>query len=350
MIDFGMQRRNPMKSAIVGCGSIAHVHAKSILALGHELVALADIDAERLSAFSQEFGGNTYCSLEEMLDAEEVDVLHICTPHNLHVPMAVYALCKGVHVFMEKPPVINFDQLAELHKALDEQSKANSPKKLGFSFQNRYNPSVVKAYEILQSGDAGKVLGARGYVTWNRGAAYYQDPWHGTLEQEGGGVLINQAIHTLDLLHYFVGKTPVNVDAVMANHRLKTEIEVEDTVSALVFYPDARMSFYATNGHTEDCPPLIEIQCENISLRMEGNTLYCKSLEGAWEQIEVEQQSPLGKSYWGAGHIVCIKDFYDSILEKRPFALELPSVEETILLTLKIYQSAKEHRSISWED
>lgn len=332
-----------MKAAIVGCGSIAHVHAKSILALGHELVALADTNPQHLSEFSKEFGGNTYASLEDMLASETVDVLHICTPHNLHVPMALYALDHGVNVFMEKPPVISEEQLSQLQCALCEQTK-----KLGFCFQNRYNPSVLKALEIIQSGDAGNVLGGRGYVTWNRSALYYQDGWHGTLAQEGGGVLINQAIHTLDLLHLLIGKTPLSVDAVIANHRLKTEIEVEDTVSALISYPDARLSFYATNDYTEDCPPLIEIQCENMNVRLEGNTLYCKRDGVSWEQIAVEQQSPLGKSYWGAGHIVCIRDFYDSIEKDRPFALELPGVEETIRLMLMIYQSARECRCLNW--
>ena len=134
-----------MRAAIVGCGSIAHVHAKSILTLGHQLVALADIDPDHLSEFSQEFGGNTYSSLEEMLDSEQLDVLHICTPHNLHVPMALSALQKGINVFMEKPPVINESQLSQLRKAY-----AAGGKKLGFCFQNRYNPSVIKALEILR--------------------------------------------------------------------------------------------------------------------------------------------------------------------------------------------------------
>ena len=339
-----------MKAAIVGCGSIAHVHAKSILALGHELVALADIDPTHAAAFSREFGGKTYLSLEAMLQEEAIDVLHICTPHNLHTPMALYALEKGVHVFMEKPPIITGQQLAELQQAVAGENQKKSPKKLGFCFQNRYNPSVIKARQILESGEAGKVLGARGYVTWNRNAAYYDDPWHGTLEQEGGGVLINQAIHTLDLLHSFVGKTPEKVDAVIANHRLKTEIEVEDTVSALVYYPDARMSFYATNGYTEDSAPLIEVQCENIHLRMEGNTLYCRKGDSGWQQIEVETLQPLGKSYWGAGHILCIRDFYSAIEENRPFSLELSGVEETARLMLMIYASARQQHTVNWED
>lgn len=333
-----------MRAAIVGCGSIAHVHAKSILTLGHELVALADIDPSHLEEFSREFGGKTYPSLESMLENECIDVLHICTPHYLHVPMAIYALGKGVNVFMEKPPVISWEQLAQLRSAL-----ADAPGKLGFCFQNRYNPSVVKARQLLQSGEAGEVLGVRGYVTWNRGVSYYSDPWHGKLALEGGGVLINQAIHTLDLLHCFVGKTPISVDAVIANHRLKTEIEVEDTVSALITYPEARLSFYATNGYAEDSPVLMEVKCENMHLRMEGNTLFCKKPGGNWEQIEVEQLKELGKSYWGAGHIVCIEDFYRCIQENKSFALELPGVEDTIRLMLMIYRSASEGKQILWE-
>lgn len=334
-----------MKAAIVGCGSIAHVHAKSILALGYELVALADIDPDHLAEFSQEFGGNTYDSLETMLENECIDVLHICTPHYLHVPMAIYALGKGVNVFMEKPPVISQEQLVQLKNAV-----AGSSKKLGFSFQNRYNPAVIKACELLHNGDAGEVRGARGYVTWNRGADYYSDPWHGKKALEGGGVLINQAIHTLDLLHFFMGKTPIRVDAVMANHRLKTEIEVEDTVSALITYPDARLSFYATNGYTESSPVLMEIYCENMHLRLEGNYLFCKKADGPWTQIEVEQLDPLGKSYWGAGHTVCIADFYRCITENIPFSLELSNVEETVRLMLIIYRSAAEGRTIAWEE
>ena len=110
------------------------------------------------------------------------------------------------------------------------------------------------------------------------------------------------------------------------------------------------MSFYATNGYTADCPPLIEIQCEHMSLRMEGNTLFQKSADGAWKEIPVEQLNPLGKSYWGAGHTVCIADFYRCITENIPFSLELPNVEETVRLMLMVYRSAAEGKTIVWEE
>lgn len=106
---------------------------------------------ERAEDFASRYGGKAYGSLEEMLEQEKTDVLHICTPHYLHVPMAIYGLNHGVHVFMEKPPVISREQLEELEKAA-----AGTDRRLGFCFQNRYNPSVIKVKELLASGEAGK--------------------------------------------------------------------------------------------------------------------------------------------------------------------------------------------------
>ena len=83
---------------------------------------------------------------------------------------------------------------------------------------------------------------------------------------------------------------------------------------------------------------------------MEGNTLYYKDSHNTWQSIDVEQQKSLGKGYWGSGHLACIQDFYNSILEDRSFALELPAVEETVRLMLMIYQSAREKQTVMWEN
>ena len=184
-----------MKAAIVGCGAIAHNHAKSILSLGHELVALAEIKSDRLKAFSETYGGNTYPSLDAMLENEQIDVLHICTPHNLHVPMALQALDMGINVFMEKPPVINEAQLDQLRQANDAHKA-----KLGICFQNRYNPPSIKALEILRSGEAGKIIAARSYVTWNRGAEYYHQDVAHHVAAAGGVDLVVQKLLAADHL------------------------------------------------------------------------------------------------------------------------------------------------------
>ena len=179
---------NKRKSAIVGCGGIAQVHAKALRDGDYaELAACADIRPERAETMAQQYGGKAYSSLEEMLDGEAIDVLHICTPHSLHTPMAKEAVRRGIQVFTEKPPVISREQWAEF-SALGEGKV-----RVGICFQNRYNRSVRYLEELLASGKPGKVLGARAFVTWRRDAPYYTESgWRGSLQTEGGGVLINQ--------------------------------------------------------------------------------------------------------------------------------------------------------------
>ena len=225
---------------------------------------VADIHFEKAQDYAERFHTKPYASLEEMIEKEQPDVLHVCTPHYLHVPMTQYALERGINVFMEKPPAITLAQLDQLKQAV-YASKA----KLGLCYQNRYNPSYRAAKEFIASGVAGKVLGARGLVTWNRPAPYYtQSEWRGKLATEGGGVLINQAVHTLDLLSDLLGK-PDWIDASLSNHHLKGLIEVEDTLEAYIRFGEKVACFYATNAYCADVPPLIEISCEKVTVRIE---------------------------------------------------------------------------------
>ncbi len=332
-----------MRIAIIGCGSIAATHAQCLKKLsGLDLVAFADIKPERAIAFAEKYGGNAYASMEELLAQETVDAIHICTPHYLHTPMAVYGLTHGVHVFMEKPPVISREQLRELKEAVK-----TSERQLGLCFQNRYNPGVIKAKELLASGKAGKIKGARGIVTWSRTKPYYTESgWRGSLEMEGGGALINQSIHTLDLMHYLINDKAVKVDAVIGNHHLKGIIEVEDMMSAYVTYPEAVGCFYATTAYSANPAPLIELDCENMTIRIEELNITCFHKNGETEHIQLVGKPGYGKSYWGAGHEDCILDFYDSIKANRRFSLDLDTMESTILLMLGAYESARTGQEI----
>lgn len=325
-----------MKAVIVGCGNIGAVHAESIRRLeGVSLCAAADIRPERAASYAEKYGCRAYASLEEMLEKERPDVLHICTPHYLHVPMTAYALQRGIHVFCEKPPVISEEQLDALTRAA-----AEGPGRAGFCFQNRYNPGVLFIRELLASGRLGKVKGARGIVTWNRGEAYYtQSGWRGRLETEGGGALINQSIHTMDLLGVFLGK-PVSVEAQTANHHLPGVIEVEDMMEAYIRYADAAACFYATTAYTEDAPPLIELSCEKGIVRMEDPEVTVIWPDGRREHPETVRKQALGKSYWGSGHLDCIADFYRCLRTGERFAQELDGVRDTVRLMLAAYRSA----------
>ncbi len=325
-----------MKAVIVGCGTIAPVHAAVLSGLaGCELAAFADNKKERARQFADTYGGRAYGSLEEMLEAERPDVLHICTPHYLHVPMAVYGLNHGAHVWMEKPPAISRRQFGELQAAA-----AGSDRRLGICFQNRYNPCVREAKALLESGRAGKILGGRGYTTWMRTREYYtESDWRGKLATEGGGALINQTIHTMDLLVYLMGR-PLSVEAGIANHHLKGVAEVEDTMEAWIRFADCTALFYASTAYCDNPPPLIEIACENVTIRIEDPDITCFWKDGHTEKPLVEKNAALGKSYWGSGHAACIADFYHALKSGGEPASGLAGIEDTAFLMMAAYESA----------
>ncbi|MDD3279067.1 MAG: Gfo/Idh/MocA family oxidoreductase [Lachnospiraceae bacterium] len=324
-----------MRAAIVGCGLIAQVHVKALQELRDiTLVAAADIRQDRALTFAKQYHCKAYLSLEEMLEEEQIDVLHICTPHVFHVPMIQYALSKGVHVFSEKPPAISPQQYKTL-------TSLHTDRHLGFCFQNRYNSCVQIARKLLSDGTAGKVLGARAFVTWSRDAAYYTESgWRGKLATEGGGVLINQSIHTMDLLVYLIG-TPTAVDARMSNHHLQGIIEVEDTMEACIHFDDKIAIFYATTAYCENSAPLIELSCENMTIRIEDPRITCIYRDGHTETPPTDAGCISGKGYWGSGHLSCITDFYQSIRENRPFAQDLEGIRDTAQLMLATYESAR---------
>lgn len=325
-----------LKSAIVGCGGIAQVHAKVLSLLEcTELTACADIIPERAQKMAQEYNCRSYSSLEEMLEKESIDVLHICTPHYLHTPMAEAAAEHGIKVFTEKPPVISSEQWEEFHSLKDKVP-------VGICFQNRYNESVKYIKGLIESGETGKILGARAFVTWCRGEKYYTESgWRGSLKTEGGGVLINQSIHTLDLLTYFLGK-PKNIEASYTNHHLKGVIEVEDTLEAYLDFGGCKALFYATTAYSTDSPVMLELHCENMTVRMEEHNVSIRYKDGRKCEMDFPMpETALGKSYWGNGHFACIGDYYTHILKGEKPPIGIDEVETTAKAMLDIYSCCR---------
>lgn len=330
-----------MRVAIIGCGNIAQVHAWSLSNLESvEIVALADPDvskAEQMSAKFTDGKAVVFVDYEVMLEQVEIDVVHICTPHYLHVPMAMKVLNKNINVFMEKPPAISQDEFEQLVIA-SEESKAS----VGFCFQNRYNATTVALDEISASGEMGEVIGARGFVTWKREADYYSDDWHGSLEKEGGGALINQSIHTLDLLLRYLGE-PVKVEASMRNHHLKDVIEVEDTMEAWMEFDNGkRACFYASTAYATDAPVIIELSFERGRVTMLDQILQVSTLDGKTRTVLCSTEDDgIGKSYWGKGHLACIKDYYSYLKVGGAYSNGIDGIANTLRTTMRIYDSAR---------
>ncbi|MDD3999589.1 MAG: Gfo/Idh/MocA family oxidoreductase, partial [Bacilli bacterium] len=184
-----------MKAAIIGTGAIAPIHLQGILDAGGEIVALCDIERPKAEALKKRFNlqAKIYSDYLEMYASEEIEVVHICTPHYLHAKMTIAALKDNINALVEKPLCLSLEELKDIKETLN-YSKA----KLGVCFQNRYLPSNIFAHELLENEE---IYEARGKVIWNRDQAYYaQAPWRGKWETSGGGAMINQAIHALDLM------------------------------------------------------------------------------------------------------------------------------------------------------
>lgn len=339
-----------MKVNLVGCGGISKCHLNAINLLkdkGAELTAVADIVTEKADRKAKENSCKSYYDYKTMLDSEKPDVVHICTPHYLHVDMAVEALKRDINVVLEKPCGTSVEGLKQLVEA---ESKSNG--KVAVCFQNRYNPSVVFAKRLIETEKFGKVKSARAVVTWKRDEDYYgADPWRGTWAQECGGVLINQAIHTHDLMQYLCGKTTKTVVGHISNYHLKDFIEVEDTASVYFTYDDgSRSVYFATTAAGANSDPMIEIFCEDAVIRVEGGSVY-KIANG----IEpIFSQNPdndfVGKKEWGDSHTHLISDFYDCINNGSDFCVNAKEAARVVYELLAVYESSKTGKTIVMKD
>lgn len=332
-----------MKVAVIGCGNVSVMHFNALRDNPDtEIVAAADIKPERADKKAAEFGARAYYDFDELLEKEELDCIHICTPHYLHTPMAVKALKKGINVILEKPCSVSMSEINELRDA----EKA-SGKQLGICFQNRYNACVREAKRIIDSGEMGCAKSVRAFVTWERGKDYYSDDWHGTLDKECGGVLINQSIHTMDLVQYLGGKCQ-KVTAHVSNDHLKGIIEVEDTANALLELENGVTAvFYATLAYAENSEVFIEITLENGRLRLEGEKLY--SIGDNGEITEITQKSDTvyhGQRYWGSGHSVLIDDYYYCLKSGEKFKIDAVEGSKAAMIVAACYESSKSGRTI----
>ncbi len=339
-----------MKVNLVGCGGISKCHLNAIKVLKNKnivLSAVADIIPERADNTAIEMNCKAYYNYIDMLECEKPDIVHICTPHYLHVDMAVEALNRNINVVLEKPCATSVDGLKRL---IEAENKSEG--KVAVCFQNRYNPSVVFAKELIDSKKFGAVKCGRAFVTWRRDEDYYNaDLWRGTWKEECGGVLINQAIHTHDLLQYLYGKTTETVDGHISNYHLKDAIEVEDMAQVYFTYDDgSRAVYFATTAAGSNSNPIIEVTCEDAVIRVEGNCVYKigDSVELVFSKNEAT--SFVGKTEWGDSHTHLISDFYDCVAENKEFLINSKEAGRAVCELLAVYESSKTGKTIVMKD
>lgn len=368
------------KVGLIGCGAIFFMHAYPLHLLENaEIKAVCDIKPAALQTAAALFNCDAYTDWREMLKREDLDVIHVLTPHYLHAQMVIEAANAGKHVLTEKPMAINVEDA----RAIVEAGKRNGVT-IGVISQNRYNSASVAIKKALTEGSLGKVLGQRIILSWNKPASYYKNSdWHGTWDKEGGSLLIDQSIHVMDLARWFVDDEIDNIQATIGN-RAHPEIETEDTAEGLITYRSGVQSvFFATNNFTYNAPVVVETVCEKGTALMEFDRAVITYVDGkeltvvndptdslnesdfsaffnqSTAQMAMERLQDWGvtmfpttwkspRGYWGVTHNKQINNFYASLdAGKQPDITAEIALKSTEMI-LAIYQSAKEHRTINF--
>ncbi len=329
--------------AIVGCGRISVSYADAFRKLKKyvNVCYAVDTDLKKAQEFAAPFNCNYTTDTDEIFN-KGIDAVHLCLPHYLHPVIAIKAMKAGIHVLVEKPIAITLQEADEMLRVQKETGV-----KLGVIFQTRYTKSVKVLKELVQSGKMGKILGARSYLTWNRPYSYYEgSDWKGTWDKEGGGVLIDQAIHSIDRVRYILGSDAEWIEGSIHNY-CHEEIKVEDAAEAVIKFKNGCIyNLYACNLYSDNSPVTIEIFGENGRAGLiqdlgfiEKDGMYTE-IRSAYEEVSV------GPNYWGSSHHIQLKDFYLSVLNDAPVKVDGIEGKKTLEIIKGIYKSSQEKKRI----
>ena len=306
---------NKLKIAVIGCGNISIMHLEAIVALEEsELVAVCDVKSDRAEQTAQKYSVKAYTNYKQMFECEELDAVHLCLPHYLHIPVAIDAFEAGIHVLSEKPMSIKYEDAVRAVEAAEHYGL-----KYGVIFQCRYNTPSMLVKRRVCDGSLGAVKCGRTTLTWYRPDYYYDDSdWKGTWDKEGGGVVIDQAIHSIDLANWIIDSEPVEIQSSLHSRNHKCMI-VEDSAEGLIKYENgALLSFYAMNNYLIDEPIEIRLLCENGKAIFSYDKAVIEYNDGRVEKVNNMPQKIVsysgGKDYWGTQHAVQIRQFYRSVM------------------------------------
>lgn len=329
-----------LKVAVIGCGNISVMHLDSILAFDDiELVAVCDIKEERAVAASNKYGGNVYTDYNIMFEKEALDAVHICLPHYLHIPVSIDAFKKGINVLCEKPMSIKYEDARNAVKTAEECGV-----KYGVIFQCRYNAPAKLVKQRIIDGKLGRVKCGRTTLTWYRPDNYYDSSdWKGTWDKEGGGVIIDQAIHSIDLANWMIDSTPVEISSSLHNRNHKI-MAVEDSAEGLIKYENGvLLSFYAMNNYLVDEPIEIRLLCENGKATFSYDDAVISYNDGTVETAVNKPDNRFeysgGKDYWGFQHAVQIRQFYNALQGKEELEISGKEALKIQNIICQIYQN-----------
>jgi UDP-N-acetyl-2-amino-2-deoxyglucuronate dehydrogenase len=353
-----------IKTAVVGCGKVAHFHAAALKTIpASEFVAVCGgSQPERRAAFAQKYGIKAYATIEELLDAGAAEMIIVATPHPAHAASAVKAAQAGLHVLVEKPLA---SSLADCDAMLAASRDGGG--QLGLICQRRFFEPCRRIRRAIDEGKLGRpVLGAVTMFGWRDEAYYRSDPWRGSWQGEGGGVLVNQAPHQLDLLLWYLGEVE-ELFGYWANLNHPT-IEVEDTAVAVVrFKSGALGNIVVSNSQNPALYGKVTVHGSNgasVGVQTDGGAMFIagvskitepplndfwtvpgeEKLLAQWRQEDTaffHSINPI-EHY----HRLQIDDFLQAILERRPPLITGEQGRQTVELFTGIYRATRDRCAV----
>ncbi len=335
---------------VVGAGLIADFHARAIGDIENaKFVACCDVNPERANALAKKYGADAYDSYEKMLESDKIDIVTIATPSGLHMEPTVAAAQAGKHVICEKPLEITLERIDAMIKA-----HKRSGTRLGGIFPYRFNDMMGPLREAIRSGRFGTITYASVYVPWWRTDAYYKDSWHGTWKLDGGGALMNQSIHMIDMLCDLL--PPIeSVQAYTAT--LGHKMEAEDAAVAALRYTNGALGLvYGTTASYPGQFRRFEITgTKGTVINVENSITVWQFADERPEDKEVRKR--FMKIEGGGGvadpaaithenHTRNFRAFLDAVEKGEDFWISGPEARKAVEVILAVYRSAREGRLI----
>ncbi len=327
---------------LIGGGNITETHARAARAISHvQIAAVYGTNSEKVQRLCREHGGTPYADFSAFLTHRPMDLVIIGSPSGLHATQGIAAAKQGLHVLTEKPIDINTGRADELIEAAERAGV-----KLGVIFQDRLKPHIRQLKEWIERGMFGKPLLVDARVKWYRPPEYYANsPWRGTLTLDGGGALINQGIHTIDLLFWLLG----DVSCVQARTARELHaIEAEDTATAILEFANGALGvFHATTAAYPGYPRRVEITGTNGTVILEHDQIIALDLcHGANETAGIvprdENQSASSAVVSDfRGHQAVIEDFLSAIQKNANPVCDGHEGRRSLALVEAIYRAAR---------
>ncbi len=329
---------------LIGCGAIARIHAEAIMNIKDaSIVAVYDYSFEFATGFAEKYGCKAYETLEELLADGNIDIVNICTPSGLHSQQVVAAANAKKNIIVEKPMAITQRQMEDAIAAVE----ANGVK-LEVISQLRFTQPIRLVKQAVDSGKLGKIYLANFRMLYYRSHDYYgKSGWRGTWAMDGGGALMNQGIHGIDLVQYIMGGVK-SVQAQCAT--LARDIEVEDTANILVEYSNGALGvIQGTTVAKPGYPRTIEIHGENGSVVIREDTIEKWDVEGMpapdFNESKMDSLKEIN-NFSEDYHMEQFLDLMDAIDNDRKPAVDMYDGKKPVDIILAAYESSKTGKKI----